>query len=780
MSAFWSRIHKGRLFQVLALYLGASWVILQVADALTRALALPEWVTPAAILLLLTGLVVVLATAWIQSHPLVKERAAAEEVPHAWELDLPDVRIALQRRRLPHLNWARALGGGAAVFLLLFGFAGLYVVIGDRGRAFVPPAADPAGALPGLAVLPFEVTGAGLDVWREGMVDLLSTNLDGVAGLRTINSRTVLARWRERAAGDVADLPTVLDAARATGARYALVGSAVALGGDVRLTAELYDVDVSRSLGNAQAQGPAADVMRLVDELSVDVLRSVLRVDAGAGYRNVARLTTSSLPALRAYLEGEVLFRRASFEEAAEAYERAIAADSTFALAAYRLSTAYGWTGSSLDEQAQRYAALSNRHAERLPAREAALVRATVAALRDGDPAGVSALRDLSGRYPDDPEVWYELGEAYMHAGGQALASRQDAESAFSRSIALDSAFLPAYIHAVELAVGRRDTARVRALLATYDRLSVDAGGSGVEIRRWLRGLSRVLEEQTLPADLHELPTPDLLGGMAALWRGGERNLPVALPIIELIATRRDLPPELAENFAGGFTYVKAQLGRVREAVASDDRARPFQRFALRYYLAREGVPVDEDALERAAAAATAAATTSPDARADEWLLIGSYAADRTDTALLETATSHLREVSRSADDAGGAHGFDALEAYTAWRRAPGEPTLRELMALQRRVTGYEAEGMNAQIRRWIADGLVALDRPREALVYYRATELDVFALFRRAELHEWLGDAEQARELYAHVLEIWSDADADLPQLASARRALLRLTADG
>ena len=50
-------------------------------------------------------------------------------------------------------------------------------------------------AAPGIAVLPFEVRGSELLVWREGMVDLLAANLDGVEGLRGIDSRTVLARW---------------------------------------------------------------------------------------------------------------------------------------------------------------------------------------------------------------------------------------------------------------------------------------------------------------------------------------------------------------------------------------------------------------------------------------------------------------------------------------------------------------------------------------------------------------------------------------------------------
>jgi tetratricopeptide (TPR) repeat protein len=236
----------------------------------------------------------------------------------------------------------------------------------------------------------------------------------------------------------------------------------------------------------------------------------------------------------------------------------------------------------------------------------------------------------------------------------------------------------------------------------------------------------------------------------------------------------------VAENIGMGLLYSRAQLGHIRDALAPAERVRPLHRFALRDFLARAGVPVDPDDLARAAVEAAAAAATSTDAAAGEWVLVGSYAVDRPDPELFETAMGHLRDIDRSAEDGENGNGARVLEAYSAWRRAPGDPTLRELIALQRRVTGSEAEWLNAQLRSWIADGLVELGRPREALVYYRASDLDVFALFRRAELHDQLGDAEEARELYALVLEIWSDADADLPHLHAARRALSRLTADG
>ncbi|NIT94271.1 MAG: hypothetical protein GWM91_01865, partial [Actinobacteria bacterium] len=46
---------RARIVQVLVVYLGASWAILQVAETLQESLSLPAWVMPVAILLLLIG-----------------------------------------------------------------------------------------------------------------------------------------------------------------------------------------------------------------------------------------------------------------------------------------------------------------------------------------------------------------------------------------------------------------------------------------------------------------------------------------------------------------------------------------------------------------------------------------------------------------------------------------------------------------------------------------------------------------------------------------------------
>ncbi|MFN2384609.1 MAG: tetratricopeptide repeat protein, partial [Gemmatimonadota bacterium] len=472
--SFWSRLRQARVFQLLAIYAGASWVILQVTSLFIGNLGLPQWAMPAAIILLLIGLVILCATAWVQSHPLTPHRAAAGDVPRARAVALGEMKDSLAAGRLPHLTWGRAILGGAFAFALLFGVAGLYVVIQDRGRSFTPEEARAEDAAPGIAVVPFSVRGAGLEVWREGMVDLLSTGLDGAAGLRAIDSRTVLARWGERVPGDAAaDLATTLAVARETGARYAVVGSAVAIGPSVRLVADVYDAGSEKSLGQGTVEGPPDSVLHLVDQLAVEVLRVILQKGGGELPRiDLASVTTASYPALKAYLEGEVLFRRAAFEEAITAYERAIAADSTFALAYYRLGLSYAWIQSIESERQREAVERALALTDRLPEREAVLVR-SLWSLINFELDGLEPLREAVRKYPDDAEAWYLLGDTYYHLRSRALVTGEDAEAAFTRAMELDPRFAPYQIHLMNLALSlHADSVRAARRIDSYGRLA--------------------------------------------------------------------------------------------------------------------------------------------------------------------------------------------------------------------------------------------------------------------------------------------------------------------
>ncbi len=166
MNDIWTRLKDIRLFRALAVFFAGAWVALQVAAFTIDRFGFPEWTLTVTLVLLGIGLAVILATAWIKTRVARRDAAGLES-----------------SGGLRRFTWRRALAGGGFAFSILFGLAGLWVVIQDRGRSFAPDDAH-AEAAPAVAVLPFEAAGVGLESWREGAIDLISTNLDGAGGLR--------------------------------------------------------------------------------------------------------------------------------------------------------------------------------------------------------------------------------------------------------------------------------------------------------------------------------------------------------------------------------------------------------------------------------------------------------------------------------------------------------------------------------------------------------------------------------------------------------------------
>ncbi len=379
------------------------------------------------------------------------------------------------RRRLSK-RWQLA----ASIVLVAAMVSAAVLIARSRAR----PALDPNL----LAVAPFDVLDPKLELWHEGLVDVLSRNLDGAGPLRTVSPTVVVRRWSGRA-----DPTSASELGHRTGARLAVFGQLVTASADsVRLTATLFDVASSRPLGEIELREASARMDRLADSATVALLRELGRTRPIGAVR-LASLGSTSLPALKAFLQGEQYFRRTAWDSAIANYQRAIALDSTFALALRRVSVALGWQRVGTDSLSRVYALRAGAFNRGLPPRESLLVTAdslsSVMYAYVGDTAWFSHARRLFGtleeavrRYPEDPEVWYSLGDARYHFGFAANTEQQILD-AFKRSIALDSAFAPAYLHPVELGLNLGGAAEGRRYAAAYLALGptdVDAEeGSG-------------------------------------------------------------------------------------------------------------------------------------------------------------------------------------------------------------------------------------------------------------------------------------------------------------
>jgi len=394
------------------------------------------------------------------------QRAMAVD-PAARFPDMPAFATALQvGRRTPGGRWARrrAVLLGAFVAAIAAG-AGAWLAT-RFGRHTVEPAAE------NLAVLPFSTSGKGIEYLREGMVDLLSTNLTGVGGIRAVNPRTVL-RDAPRSGID-GSLEQALGLGRRLGVGSVVMGSAVGTGDRVRLAADFYSIDGER-LGRAQVDGPVDSVLPLVDRLSLALLRDVWRSREPLPAVSLASQTTDSIAALRAYLQGEQYYRRLAFDSAEQAYNRAVEVDSTFALAHFRRALTYGWTGGYGSAASLEASAAGMRFAGRLQPRERRLL-AGYRTFDRGKPAAVDSFRSFLGQYPDDLEGWYLLGESLFHTREYTGASPDTISAAFDSVVRGDSGLVPALIHPIELTMLTGDSARFRRYLGVIDRSAPERG----------------------------------------------------------------------------------------------------------------------------------------------------------------------------------------------------------------------------------------------------------------------------------------------------------------
>ena len=358
----------------------------------------------------------------------------------------------MSRTRRAALIGAAVVGLGAAVFL---------------GTRFSPRPGGAAvtSAAETIAILPFNAAGQGADVLGEGMVDLLSTNLQGVGGIRTVDPRAVLKRWGGSGGSAGGGIDRALKVGRELNAGSVVMGSAVSTGNRVRISADLYSIAGER-IARAQVDGSADSVLPMVDRLSVALLRDVWRSREPLPSIRIAALTTDSIEALRAYLQGEQYYRRLVFDSALTAYTRAVEVDSTFALAHLRRGLMYGWTGGYGSAPSTEAAEAALRFAGRLPPREHRLLNAYY--LFDlGKPRAIDSLRAFVADYPDDMEGWYNYGEALFHLREFAPSSPDTIIAAFDRVLRSDSSLTPAVIHPFQLSLMYRDS----ATLARYEVL---------------------------------------------------------------------------------------------------------------------------------------------------------------------------------------------------------------------------------------------------------------------------------------------------------------------
>ncbi len=450
MKSLIHEIHRRSLWQVLGIYLAGSWVAFQVVKELQDTAILPGWVPTFALVLLVIGFPVVMATAFVQeggrpaedrgsgadpsgSRPCPETAPAPEPVTGPWTD--PKVPRASAPRRM--LTWRNAILGGVGALALLGVVMGGWMA--SRALGIGPAATLVAqGVLDERAtVLLADFSSADEALARAATeafrIDLSQSRVVRLADPGLV--RAALSRMQRDPAAAL-DRESATELAVREGLPAVIAGEILPAGSGYVFSAELFAAGNRQALVSDRVTADSADVLDAIDELSKRLRE---RIGESVGQLReeppLRQVTTSNLAALRKYSQAyHALYTESNGPRGRALLEEAVALDTAFATAHAALGTYLANLGEERDLQVESFER-AYRHRDRLTEEERYSITALYYSIvRDEPERAVTAFESLLELDPDNPQALANLGDKYL-----ALRDYVRVEELDRRSIELDS-----------------------------------------------------------------------------------------------------------------------------------------------------------------------------------------------------------------------------------------------------------------------------------------------------------------------------------------------------
>jgi hypothetical protein len=592
-----------------------------------------------------------------------------------------------------------------------------------------------------VAVLPPAISApdSALSRLARDLAFTLAPNLSGAGDIRAVDPDVVVSRLggapsRSRA-GD-------LELGRSLGAGRTVQGSLVRVGREVRWDVDLLSTASGDLLAQATVTALPESLRAFTDTATRSILRQIwLRGQPPSPSLDVA-VKTPSIPALKAFLTGEGRIERGDWGEAAHAYNDAIAADSSFWLAYWRLWYTSGWTGD--DDSTVGAAVLAHR--AQLPDRERLLMEACICQA-DSLQTAIRLAQQVTTRFPDDWFAWLFLGDYLVHDGPVLGYTAADARSALEHGLALKPGLVDGWDHLLKVSLGK-DTSATRRALHALDSLgyghdlSLAAGRDLAPQARLFVELGR--SPGQVPAALVDTFVRTIVQGDSTFGHGMAASvfLRFGFPVTQVEIDRRVLAGGVAARFAPTYQRSLALSWAARGAwdsayVAAGEmlsggsgEAEVLNRYRLAVFALWLGAGDRVAVTTAARAAAQAVAGLPADADAD---------AERATLAWLDGLVAVTE---------GDRRGLAAARAAAQHLRAPAAYIVRTLRALALRSGGSATQ---------LGEALVAADAGERWVGSGPAVRTQVLSINRLAEADAFLAAGDTAR---AQRLLVWHEAD--------------------
>lgn len=807
--SFWAELKRRHVYKVAVVYAAVAVAVWQVADIIVPVLGLPDWVMQLVVIgpILTFPLAIVLAWAYDITPDGIRaarssddDRADADTGEYAGS-DVDDVAGKGIVIAFPARLMARA---GAALLVIVVLAAGGWWATGNRFAVRDPDLSEVS-----LAVFPFTVRGSDrLAYLREGVVDLLSRNLSGASSMQPLDPSLILSvtggeePGSPEAAGGIA---------RRVGAGRFVTGTVNGTGGLVRIDASLFSVrDSVRLVGTRTVQGDTARIFDLIDELTAGLLSELTTGAASERMVRTAASTTSSLPALKAYLEGEQRYRQGEHEDAADAFQRALEADSAFALARYRLAVSYHMRGEH--DAAYRESDAALRHADRLTPHDRRVMDAFHSFHAGSIATAEQQLRTIVREYPRDLEARVILAELLMWYAPYRAEPLSEARLLLEEVLEADPKFMCIYC---QLAAVLHDEGDIdgadRLMRQLHGRDTGDTTTMALGSRFWsgaARGDSAMMwtaiaEFDTIGDARIGATTSNL--GLLAVRHGRFRE---AEAITAAAATRSSartasaMVTAAASMARGEWRQAKDQLAALRRLPDPP----PLDRLATMHVVAAplemrfEQLDDLRDRLLRWNEGRVSASPLNQDwpeqlRPASRFYLLGLIAARVDDrAAALMYADSLVRMAATLPAHAPVIDGLArAVRADVALRADDARGALREVEQIDMNIppsqlagwisASWHATTLRARAHMALGEHENALRWLRHSVGSYGAPDAGNYGTYHRDMAHvlDALGRTTEAAVHYARFVEAWANADPELqPQVAAAAARLRSLGGDG
>ncbi len=321
------RRHVGR---IAIAYAAVAFVLLQTGEIILPAFNAPEWGLRLLVVLVLLGLPIAVALAWVYDITSHGIRRTADLAPAAPGQPRPG-------RLMPRLAF---LG----LTLATVAATGWWVVrwsVSEDGTDAppAPPAVSTVSTEPGggggaihsIAVLPlqnFSAEGGEQDYFTAGMLEAVIHQLSQIEALRVV-SRTSVGRYADTD-------KTIPEIARELDVEAIVEGSVLRDGDRVRITVQLIHGPSDTHLWSKSYERELKDIIALQREVAEDIAREIRAEITPADETRLAMMTPVDPEATDAYMRGRYEQSKGTpegWEAAVGFYEEAVEIDSSFAFA---------------------------------------------------------------------------------------------------------------------------------------------------------------------------------------------------------------------------------------------------------------------------------------------------------------------------------------------------------------------------------------------------------------------------------------------------------------